>query len=107
MSSNIISCVSIFPLIYSFVFLSSVEILADRLHAFIRQYHCTNTLGILCIMGLSDTEGPPDTNITLVARISQKQTARYSRTNVMWNTKLTQQGSKHQRWQLSRCTWAR
>ena len=33
MSSNIISCASIFPLIYSFVFLSSLEIIADRLNA--------------------------------------------------------------------------
>jgi hypothetical protein len=33
MSSNIISCKSIFPLIYSFVFLFSLEILADRHNA--------------------------------------------------------------------------
>jgi len=33
MSSNIIYCASIFPLIYSFVFLSSLETLADRLNA--------------------------------------------------------------------------
>jgi len=32
MSSNVISCVSIFPLIYSFIFQSSLEILADRLN---------------------------------------------------------------------------
>jgi hypothetical protein len=33
MSSNIKLCASIFPLIYTFVFLSSLEILADRLIA--------------------------------------------------------------------------
>jgi hypothetical protein len=32
MSSNIVSCASIFPLIYSFVFLSNLEILAGRLN---------------------------------------------------------------------------
>jgi len=32
-SSNIISCASIFPLIYSFVFLYSLDILAHRLNA--------------------------------------------------------------------------
>ena len=32
-SSNIVSCLFIFSLIYSFVFLSSLEILADRLNA--------------------------------------------------------------------------
>lgn len=40
-------------------------------------------------------------------RISQKQTAKYSRTNVIGNTKPTQQGSKGQRWQLCRSTRAR
>jgi hypothetical protein len=53
------------------------------------------------------SEQPTDTNITLVARISQKQTAEYSQTNVIGNTKPTQQGSKDQRWQLRRSTRAR
>jgi hypothetical protein len=38
MSSNIIACASIFPLIYSFIFLSSLEILADRLNASRKKY---------------------------------------------------------------------
>ena len=45
MSSNIISCESIFPLIYSFVSLSSVEILVDRLNSSISV--CTGWLGLL------------------------------------------------------------
>jgi hypothetical protein len=36
-------------------------------------------------MGLSDPWRPPDTSITLVTRISQIQTAKYSRTNAVRN----------------------
>jgi hypothetical protein len=67
MSSNIISCASIFPLIYSFVFLSNLEILADRLnllkatgyvmyHQFnIQQLYALPTL-YLCVLYLSENK---------------------------------------------------
>ena len=57
--------------------------------------------------GSEDPLGRPDTNSTLVAWISQKQTAKYSRTNVIRNTKPTEQGSKNYHWQLRRSTSAR
>ena len=61
-SFNIISCPSIFPLIYSFVFLLSLEILADRLnllkpngyvmhHQFnIQQFYILSTQYLMCFV---------------------------------------------------------
>ena len=55
MSSNIVSCASIFSLIYAFVFLSSLEILVDRLNS---SLVCVQNVGIFLSEILSSAKQP-------------------------------------------------
>jgi hypothetical protein len=95
MSSNIISCASIFPLIYSFVFLSNLEILVDRLSA-------TISVALLVVEKMTKiAQNIPDTNVNKIFRVASKhKQANGSKQAYMQSAAIEQgnQNTTRERW---------
>jgi len=74
---------------------------------FVRNYNCTNTLGILCNASVQAIHnGCEKVTLARWRRISRIQIARYSQTNAIRHTKTTPRASKEQSRQLLRSTSA-
>jgi len=73
----------------------------------IKQYHCTNTFGILCITSVQAIHNCRSAPVTQRSRcISQKRIVKYSQTNAFRNMKPTPRASIEQHRQLLRSTSA-